>query len=314
MVCQSGRWTGAAVDACERGRPVMSLQSDRPGAITAYPRSTPRRSAEYDDLFGQAPVIFAALTARAPAGGREPGLLRGLRRRRAPRRARRSRKLLPELAPQGVLDRAGCGVPHRYRRTGPGTGGWCSAGPVTSARDSSTSPTSPAGTRRRSVDGVRRARRRDHRVPPRPAAGGRTAHPAGADRPRRAAERDPDAAWRGPSRSSPRRLHRLGAARRSRRAHLRHGTGPSLPAFYNEAIDGIAIGEGVGSCGTAAHRREPVIVTDIATDAVWDDYRDLAARAGLAACWSTPILARGRPAARHLRHVPPRAPRPPRTQ
>ncbi|MEU8819735.1 GAF domain-containing protein [Actinoplanes sp. NPDC048796] len=74
--------------------------------------------------------------------------------------------------------------------------------------------------------------------------------------------------------------------------HLRHGAAPSLPDFYNEAIDGIATGEGVGSCGTAAHRREPVIVTDIAADPFWDDFRELAGRAGLAACWSTPILAR----------------------
>ncbi|MEK8104152.1 GAF domain-containing protein [Micromonospora sp. M12] len=55
--------------------------------------------------------------------------------------------------------------------------------------------------------------------------------------------------------------------------HLRHGAAPSLPDFYNHAIDGIATGEGVGSCGTAAHRREPVIVTDIATDPFWDDFR-----------------------------------------
>ncbi|MCZ4126088.1 GAF domain-containing protein, partial [Streptomyces sp. H39-S7] len=74
--------------------------------------------------------------------------------------------------------------------------------------------------------------------------------------------------------------------------HLRHGSAPSLPDFYNQAIDGIATGEGVGSCGTAAHRRRPVIVTDIATDPFWDDFRDLAAKAGVAACWSTPILAR----------------------
>ncbi|HWS38782.1 MAG TPA: GAF domain-containing protein [Actinoplanes sp.] len=72
--------------------------------------------------------------------------------------------------------------------------------------------------------------------------------------------------------------------------HLRHGAAPSLPAFYNEAIDGIATGEGIGSCGTAAHRREPVIVTDISADPFWADFRDLAERAGLAACWSLPIL------------------------
>ncbi|MFJ9775399.1 SpoIIE family protein phosphatase [Kitasatospora sp. NPDC101157] len=74
--------------------------------------------------------------------------------------------------------------------------------------------------------------------------------------------------------------------------HLRHGAGPSLPDFYNRAIDGIATGEGVGSCGTAAHRRQRVIVTDIATDPFWDDFRDLAQAARLAACWSEPILAR----------------------
>ncbi|MEU4877103.1 SpoIIE family protein phosphatase [Streptomyces sp. NPDC021608] len=73
---------------------------------------------------------------------------------------------------------------------------------------------------------------------------------------------------------------------------LHHGAAPSLPGFYNEAIDGIATGEGVGSCGTAAHRRQKVIVTDIADDPLWDDFRDLAEQAGLAACWSTPILAR----------------------
>ncbi|MGV9413057.1 GAF domain-containing protein [Nocardia sp. NPDC003693] len=74
--------------------------------------------------------------------------------------------------------------------------------------------------------------------------------------------------------------------------HLRHGAAPSLPDFYNRAIDGIATGEGVGSCGTAAHRRTPVIVTDIGADPFWDDFRELAGRAGVAACWSTPLLAR----------------------
>ncbi|GGW68853.1 hypothetical protein GCM10010503_52530 [Streptomyces lucensis JCM 4490] len=74
--------------------------------------------------------------------------------------------------------------------------------------------------------------------------------------------------------------------------HLHHGAAPSLPDFYNQAIDGITTGEGVGSCGTAAHRRRNVIVSDIATDPLWDDFRDLAGRAGLAACWSTPILTR----------------------
>ncbi|MFB7776100.1 SpoIIE family protein phosphatase [Streptomyces bauhiniae] len=74
--------------------------------------------------------------------------------------------------------------------------------------------------------------------------------------------------------------------------HLRHGAAPSLPDFYNQAIDGIAAGDGVGSCGTAAHRRQSVIVSDIATHEYWADFRELAEKAGLAACWSTPVLAR----------------------
>jgi signal transduction histidine kinase/PAS domain-containing protein len=71
---------------------------------------------------------------------------------------------------------------------------------------------------------------------------------------------------------------------------LRHGAAPSLPRAYIEAIDGIVIGPSVGSCGTAAYRAEPVIVSDIATDPLWADYRDLALAHGLRACWSTPIL------------------------
>jgi putative ABC transport system permease protein len=71
--------------------------------------------------------------------------------------------------------------------------------------------------------------------------------------------------------------------------HLRHGAAPSLPPEYVEAIDGVMIGPSVGSCGTAVYWKEPVTVTDIQEDPLWDDYRDLASRHGLRACWSTPI-------------------------
>jgi PAS domain S-box-containing protein len=74
---------------------------------------------------------------------------------------------------------------------------------------------------------------------------------------------------------------------------LRHGAAPSLPAAYTEAIDGIVIGPSVGSCGTAAYRAEPVIVSDIATDPLWANFRDLALAHELRACWSTPILSSG---------------------
>jgi diguanylate cyclase (GGDEF)-like protein/PAS domain S-box-containing protein len=73
--------------------------------------------------------------------------------------------------------------------------------------------------------------------------------------------------------------------------HLRHGAAPSLPASYCEAIDGTPIGPSVGSCGTAAYRRERVCVNDIATDPLWSDFSELALASGLRACWSTPIFA-----------------------
>ncbi len=75
------------------------------------------------------------------------------------------------------------------------------------------------------------------------------------------------------------------------RKHLRHGAAPSLPAAYNDTIDGMAIGEGQGSCGTVACRGTPVYASDIATDPLWADFRDLALSHDLRACWSTPIKA-----------------------
>ncbi|MCX5478558.1 EAL domain-containing protein [Kaistia geumhonensis] len=66
---------------------------------------------------------------------------------------------------------------------------------------------------------------------------------------------------------------------------------PSLPASYSQALEGLAIGPTVGSCGTAAWLARPVTVRDIAADPLWDDYRALALPLGLAACWSSPLLA-----------------------
>ena len=71
--------------------------------------------------------------------------------------------------------------------------------------------------------------------------------------------------------------------------HLCKGVAPSLPDFYNTALGGIEIGVGVGSCGTAAFTGERVIVADIATHPYWTAYKDLAASAGVGACWSQPI-------------------------
>ncbi len=70
---------------------------------------------------------------------------------------------------------------------------------------------------------------------------------------------------------------------------LRPLAAPSLPRSYSEAIDGVPIGPRVGSCGTAAWRKEPVVVTDIETDPLWAGYSPLALGLGLRACWSSPV-------------------------
>ena len=72
--------------------------------------------------------------------------------------------------------------------------------------------------------------------------------------------------------------------------HIEHGAAPSLAPHYVKAVNGAPIGPKHGSCGTAMYRGKPVVVTDIFTDPLWEDYRDLAASSGLRACWSTPIL------------------------
>lgn len=71
--------------------------------------------------------------------------------------------------------------------------------------------------------------------------------------------------------------------------HLKHETAPSLPNFYNEAIDGTEIGLGIGSCGEAAFTGNRVITEDILEHPNWVNYQTLAIQANLRACWSEPI-------------------------
>ncbi|MDP3404089.1 MAG: ATP-binding protein [Brevundimonas sp.] len=75
--------------------------------------------------------------------------------------------------------------------------------------------------------------------------------------------------------------------------HLLHGAAPNLPAVYTQAIDGVAIGPSAGSCGTAAYTGGRIVVADIQTDPLWDAFKHLARDAGLASCWSEPILGAG---------------------
>jgi signal transduction histidine kinase len=75
---------------------------------------------------------------------------------------------------------------------------------------------------------------------------------------------------------------------------LRLGAAPRFPKEFISLIDGIKIGPKVGSCGTAAYRKEQVIVTDIETDPLWDDFREVTLSFGFRAGWSSPIFSSDR--------------------
>jgi formate hydrogenlyase transcriptional activator len=74
--------------------------------------------------------------------------------------------------------------------------------------------------------------------------------------------------------------------------HLRPAAGPRLPKGWLEAITPLKIGPCAGSCGTAASLKQRVIVSDVAADPLWADYRDLALSHGLRAVWSQPLLSK----------------------
>ncbi|NMM27517.1 MAG: EAL domain-containing protein [Glaciimonas sp.] len=74
---------------------------------------------------------------------------------------------------------------------------------------------------------------------------------------------------------------------------LHCGAAPSLPESFRRMLEKVEIGPAVGSCGTAAYRREPVIVSDIAADPLWRNYRQAALEHGLRACWSMPLFSSG---------------------
>lgn len=71
---------------------------------------------------------------------------------------------------------------------------------------------------------------------------------------------------------------------------LHYEAAPGLPAAYKQAMNGIAIGADVESCGTAAFHKQSIIVDDIAENHLWQNYKYLALEHGLRACWSIPIM------------------------
>jgi formate hydrogenlyase transcriptional activator len=52
----------------------------------------------------------------------------------------------------------------------------------------------------------------------------------------------------------------------------------------------MLVGPKGGSCGTAVYRKEPVYVTDILADPIWDHYRHLLLPYGIRAVWSRPLF------------------------
>ncbi|MBN9409880.1 MAG: PAS domain S-box protein [Burkholderiales bacterium] len=71
---------------------------------------------------------------------------------------------------------------------------------------------------------------------------------------------------------------------------LRRGAAVSLPEPFLEATDGLAVAEGESICGTAAARRQMVVVKDVANDPLARHYRDLAGRFDVVSCWSMPVI------------------------
>jgi PAS domain S-box-containing protein len=66
--------------------------------------------------------------------------------------------------------------------------------------------------------------------------------------------------------------------------------GPGIPQGWTRLISPLVIGPGAGVCGTAAYRKERVVVSDVANDPLCADFREAALSYGWKACWSTPLL------------------------
>jgi formate hydrogenlyase transcriptional activator len=71
--------------------------------------------------------------------------------------------------------------------------------------------------------------------------------------------------------------------------HLHCAAAPSLPGFAAQ-VGRMAVCAKGASCGTAIYRREPVYVTDILTDPLWDEYRHLMSPYGIRSVWSRPLF------------------------
>jgi len=64
---------------------------------------------------------------------------------------------------------------------------------------------------------------------------------------------------------------------------------PSLPEFSSR-VGTMAVSPKGASCGTAVYRGEPVYVSDILTDPLWDNYRGRLMPYGIRSVWSRPLF------------------------
>ena len=71
---------------------------------------------------------------------------------------------------------------------------------------------------------------------------------------------------------------------------LHHVVGQSLPREYVALMDNYPAEIRFGSCAAAVSLQRQIIVPDITKDALWEYRHEAASRAGLKACWSTPIM------------------------
>src|SRR5262249_40163097 len=70
---------------------------------------------------------------------------------------------------------------------------------------------------------------------------------------------------------------------------LRSAAGPSLPARYMRAIDGLPVGAGFAACGTAAATGELVVVDDTFIHPFTAAFVELAREHRLRSVWSHPL-------------------------
>ncbi len=66
-----------------------------------------------------------------------------------------------------------------------------------------------------------------------------------------------------------------------------------LPDYFVQAIDGTPIREGMGACGTAAFRKERVIIEDLPNHPYWQRVKEHTSRAKLLSAWSEPVIDSG---------------------